>query len=479
MRNTCLALKKLPPPIGSTLSRRGYGIPIHEPENAGIIDKLRDILTVTPKPGGMIISGVPASSFPVFMESSSTIYIPRALGLNVFGEPPQTSIHLGRGSPAPSLSGFVGELRESQLAPVEAFMRVANDPMIRGGILSLPCGAGKTVIALYIMSLIARRTLIVAAKDFLLEQWSERIYQFLPEASVGYLRAKTCDVVGRDVVLVSLQSLSMKEYPPDLLKEFHLCVFDECHHLGAEVFSRALPKVATPVCMGLSATLDRKDGLRRVFEWFLGPVAFEAVKESRSDVLVKILNYPRPASPDPVSGYGKERVLYGGRVNVARMLTDVCSHRDRTDAMLDALVECVTEDPGRKALVLTDRRSHIDELALGLVSRGVLPEDIGIYMGGMKQSALKASECCKFIIGTFSMAAEGFDVAALDTLLLASPVSSIEQAIGRIGRARPEVRAYRPLVIDVVDDFSVFNSQATKRRKFYASRGYTVESIST
>lgn len=465
----------LPSPVGCSLTRRGYGIPLDGAANADIIDKLRDVLTVAPRQTGMNMSGAPPATFPVFLESASKIYVPRAFGLAAFGLPNDQMISLPRGEQAPRLKRFAGELRASQLRPVEAFMEAANDPLRRGGIVSLPCGGGKTVVALHVMSLIGRRTLIVAAKDFLLNQWMERIKEFIPDASVGYLRAQTCDVEGRDIVLVSLQSLSMKSYPPELLRDFDLCVFDECHHLGAEVFSRALPRVSTPITMGLSATLDRKDGLRRVFEWYLGAVVYEAAREDRSDFLVRILTYPCPSTPDPVSGYGKERVLYGGRTNVAKMLSDVCDHRPRTDALLDAVCEIVQRDEGRRVLILTDRRAHIDDITLGLVARGVDPAMVGCYVGGMKQTALKASESCTFIVGTFSMAAEGFDVAALDTLVLASPVSSIEQAVGRIGRARPELRRYQPVIFDVVDDFSVFRNQAIKRRRFYASRGYNTE----
>lgn len=438
-----------------------------------VIERLRNILTVTPKvrPGQ---GAVPPRSFPVFLESRSTIYIPRVFGLDAFGQPPASSVDLPRGTLAPALSRFVGSLRSTQLDPVDAFMAAADDPCRRGGLLSLPCGAGKTVVALFITSLISRRTLVVAAKDFLLNQWAERISEFLPDASVGYLRAQTCDVAGRDIVLVSLQSLSMKCYGPDLLRPFDLCIFDECHHLGAEVFSRAMSRVATPVLMGLSATLDRKDGLRRVFEWFLGPVVYEATSETRNDFRVQMLSIPCPDDPDPESGYGTERTIYGGRINLARMITEACAHRQRTAAMLDALLACVEQDPGRRVLILTDRRSHIDQLVAGLVARGVPQSEVGSYIGGMKAPALKASEACRFILGTFSMAAEGFDVPALDTLLLASPVSSVEQAIGRIGRSRPELQRHVPIVIDVLDDFSVFRNQAARRRRFYRSRGYTV-----
>lgn len=455
-------------PEGCSLTRRGYGVPSTDTDTTAW---LRDVLTVTPKthPGSMQSDPKP---FPVFSEKIGMLYLPRAFGLSVFGPPPSSSIHLERGQPAPALSNFIGDLRPSQVEPASAFMAAANDPRVRGGIISLPCGAGKTVVAIYIMSLIARKTMIVAAKEFLLHQWRERLVEFLPSASVGLLRAQTCDVHGRDVVLVSLQSLSMKTYPHELFKDFDLCIFDECHHLGAEVFSRALPKVATPITMGLSATLDRRDGLRRVFEWFLGPVVFEAEREVRSDFQVNVLTYVH-AGTDP--SYGRERVLGEGRLNLSRMLNEVCACLPRTEVMLDALTRCMTVEPARKVLILTDRRAHITDLTRGLINRGILADDIGHYVGGAKQVALKTSEACKYIIGTFAMAAEGFDVPALDTLLLASPVSSIEQAIGRIGRSLGG--AYTPLVIDIVDDFSVFRRQAARRRKFYVSRGYTVRPV--
>lgn len=473
-KDIATSFASVPSPSGCTLSRRGYGVPLNDSHNDQVIELLRDLLTVAPKQNGM---GHIAASFPIFQESASRLYIPRAFGLEAFGLPFENKVNLPRGEVAPRLKCFVGSMRPAQLQPVKAFMESALDPLRRGGIISLPCGGGKTVVALFIMSQIGRRTLIVAAKDFLLNQWQERIQQFLPDASVGFLRAQTCDVEGRDIVLVSLQSLAMKEYATDLLCGFDMCIFDECHHLGAEVFSRALPKVSTPITMGLSATLDRKDGLRRVFEYHLGPVVFDAVRERTSDFTIKVLRFPCPERLDKNSVYGQERLLYGGRTNVARMLTEVCAHTPRTELMMDVLIGVVALEPARRVLILTDRRAHIDEILECLVHKGVDRQAIGCYVGGMKSSCLKKSESCPYIIGTYAMAAEGFDVPSLDTLLLASPVSSIEQPIGRIGRTKPESRLHQPTVIDVVDDFSIFRNQAQKRKRFYAGRGYTITQI--
>ena len=94
----------------------------------------------------------------------------------------------------------------------------------------------------------------------------------MPTARVGLIQQGVVDVDGKDIVIAMLQSLSMKSYATEVFAGFGMCCFDECHHLGAEVFSRALVKTSTRYMLGLSATPDRKDRLRRVFEWHLGTV---------------------------------------------------------------------------------------------------------------------------------------------------------------------------------------------------------------
>ena len=98
-------------------------------------------------------------------------------------------------------------------------------------------------------------------------QWYDRITEFIPNAKIGKIQQNTIDIENKDIVLAMVQSLSMKEYNSNIFENFGLVIFDECHHLGAEVFSKAMPKVASKYMLGLSATPNRKDGLKRVFEW--------------------------------------------------------------------------------------------------------------------------------------------------------------------------------------------------------------------
>ena len=89
-----------------------------------------------------------------------------------------------------------------------------------------------------------------------------------------------------------LQSLSMKDYEPAIFKEFGLTIVDECHHISAEVFSRVLFKAVTKYMIGLSATMDRQDGLTRVFKMFMGPIVASWTRPiGQENVTVKAIEY--------------------------------------------------------------------------------------------------------------------------------------------------------------------------------------------
>jgi predicted helicase len=126
-------------------------------------------------------------------------------------------------------------------------------------------------------------------------------------------------------------------------------------------------------------------------------------------------------------------------------------------------------DAQRKVLVLTDRRQHCMNL-LELCTEITIG---GLYIGGMKAEELAESETKSLIIGTFTLAHEGLDIPALDTLILSTPKSDIVQAVGRILRETPG-KTNHPLVMDVVDHWGPFKGQYYKRQKYYKSTGFTI-----
>lgn len=328
-----------------------------------------------------------------------------------------------------------------------------------------------TVCALYIIAHLKKKALIVVHKDFLLNQWKERIDQFLPSAKVGLIKAKACEVEGKDVVIGSLQSLSMKSYDHDVFDGFGLICVDECHRTGAEVFSRVYKRINVRYSLGLSATVNRKDGLSKVFKWHIGGIVYKGSK--RKDVVqVFIEHYDHPSRE-----YCQEVLMYTGNINMSRMINNICDFQPRVDYLVRRIREIVTREPKRKILVLSDRRKHLEVIHNTLndgTDSTTIPITSGFYYGGMKPSELKESEERQVLLATYAFCAEGLDVPKLDTLILASPKSDIIQSLGRILREKEKDRLHVPMVIDIVDSFSIFPSQAKKRLKYYKGQKYDI-----
>ena len=82
--------------------------------------------------------------------------------------------------------------------------------------------------------------------------------------------------------------------------------------------------------------------------------------------------------------------------------------------------------------------------------------------------------CPDILLATFSMAAEGMDIPKLDSVILASPKSDVEQAVGRVFRKKACDRTFHPLIIDIQDKFSMFEKQCEKRSMLYRKMNFTV-----
>ena len=441
------------------ISNRGYAL-IKENYTQSELTEIRRELTVKPFVNKQFSAG--STPFSVFLESKKKLYIPRYFGLHKFGAPPKNKLS----GKAINLK-FGSTLRSNQIPVAEKFLSVARD--IGGGIICVPCGFGKTVLGLFLLCELGMQTIIIVHKEFLMNQWLERINDFIPNAKVGKLQGNVIKVKGYDIVIAMLQSVSMRDYPEDTFDDCGFVIYDECHHLGAEIFSRSLIKVGCQYTLGLSATPDRADGLTKVFKWFLGDIVYQIKKREKEEVKVRLLKYYSPED-----SYSKELLNFKGQIIMPKMINNICEFAPRNDILIEEIKNCFLE--GRKTLVLSDRRNHLkdiksrlDALELNITS--------GFYLGGLKQKELKESEGKNIMLGTFSMASEGFDCKELDSIILASPKSNIEQAVGRILRKKKEDRVLVPLIIDIIDDFSIFSRQGEKRRKFYQKNDYTMEKI--
>lgn len=447
--------------IITSISSFGYGIP--KKDNDELISKLKEDLTVSPKVNTNITTQV--KQFYLYLESNTRLYIPRNYGLNNFGVPNINKLHEGEDTPRLE---FKGELREKQINIVEAFIKAANDPLKKGGIISAKCGEGKTVMSVYLSCYFKKKTLFIVHKDFLGDQVKNCLNQFAPTATIGKIKQSKVDIDNKDFVIASLQSLAMRDYDKEIFKKFGLVIIDECHHTGAEVFSRALKKINAPITLGLSATLNRKDGLRKVFEFYLGKPVMKSIPKEDKDMIVHMHKY-YTSDPD----YSRVQMLWNGNPNSAKMVNSICEYEPRTLMIVNIIKDILKKDIDRQVLILSERRGHLKDFEKFILKQNIA--SVGYYVGGMNMKDLKISESKQIILATFQMASEGMDIPSLNTLVLASPYTSIEQSIGRIQRQKPEERKYIPLTIDIWDNFSIFDRKGFTRKKFYDNHKYSIE----
>tara|TARA_A100001011_G_C14228265_1_gene807589 strand:+ start:30 stop:1475 length:1446 start_codon:yes stop_codon:yes gene_type:complete len=402
-------------------------------------------------------SPITAEAFPIYRESPNKFYVPRQFGLSNYGLPNEIKITEG----LPININFKGELRPNQQIIVDKYINYLKENF--GGLLDIYCGFGKTVLALKIITMLKLKTLIIVHKGFLMDQWEERINQFIPEAKVGKIQGQIIDIENKDIVIGMLQSLSMKEYPDDQFADFGLLIVDEVHHISAEIFVRALQKIVTKHTLGLSATMNRKDGLTKVFKMFLGEIIHKEKRKDENTVLVKAINYK-------VNDEDFNRIEYDYRGNpkFSTMISKLCTFNPRSELILKIVKTEININPEQQILILAHNKNLLTYLFKAIEFRNIA--SVGYYVGGMKQNDLKNSESKKIIIATYSMAAEALDIKTLTTLILATPKTDIEQAVGRILR----VKHSSPLILDIIDQHDLFKKQWLKRRTFYHKNNYQI-----
>ena len=445
--------------LNTYLGQKGYTI-LKKEISFEQQQSIREELLVKP-----YVHGAPVNtnvSFPVYRESNSKMYLPHYYGIKKFGTPQEIKIPDGIDIDLQ----FNGTLRDTQKIVVDTFIRHVTTEIVGGGLLELPCAFGKTILSINIISLLKKKTLIIVHKEFLMNQWIERINQFLPGARIGKIQGSIIDIEGKDIVLGMLQSLSMKEYPSSLFDTFGLTIIDEVHHISSHTFSSALFKLVTKYMLGLSATMTRKDGTTNVFKMFLGEVIFKGVRDEKHDVEVRAIEYSNTNEE-----FNKVIHDHRGNVQYSTMISKLCEYNHRTEFILSILVDMLKENPSQQIMMIAHNKNVLKYLYDAIAFRNIC--SVGYYLGGMKEHLLKETETKKVVIATFSMAAEALDIKTLTTLIMVTPKTDIEQSVGRILREKHS----KPVVVDIIDSHDIFQRQWLKRKTFYKKNNYKIIGI--
>ena len=242
-----------------------------------------------------------------------------------------------------------------------------------------------TVMALKIISLVQKKTLIVVHKEFLMNQWIERAAEFLPGAKIGRIQGSTFDVDGKDIVIGMLQTLYDRALPENAFDCFGLTIVDEVHRIGSEQFSKTLLRVVSPNMLGISATVDRKDKLTKVLYMFIGPKIYSEARETDDPVCVRAIEY---ISSDP--HFNETEYDFRGQAKYSTMISKLSDYGPRSDFIVRVLGDLIKEGQSSEIdtqiMVLCHNRSLLKYLYEAIIHRGFA--SVGYYVGGMKQSAL-------------------------------------------------------------------------------------------
>lgn len=446
--------------IPTYLGQKGYTISKKDLSLAQI-NEIKSDLTVKPYVHGAPTNSGQQPSFAAYRESPQKIYVPHYYGVDQFGPPKEYKLSQG----ADIHLEFKGSLRDYQQPVVKTYLDHVqmSAEECGGGLLELPCAFGKTILALNLISALKKKTFIIVHKEFLMNQWIERIQEFLPRARIGKIQGQIIDTDDKDIVIGMLQSLSMKEYPASVFETFGFTIIDEVHHISSEVFSNSLFKIVTKYMLGLSATMNRKDGTTKVFKMFLGPVLFKGERDEKREVVVRGIEYQ---VDDDV--FNHVVTDYRGNPAFSTMITKLCDYNRRTEFILRVLTDMLKENPKQQVMMLAHNKSLLKYLYDAIEHRGL--GSVGYYVGGMKEAALKQTETKQIVIATYSMASEALDIKTLTTLFMCTPRSDIQQSVGRILREKHS----EPVVVDIIDSHDLFKNQWKKRRAFYKKENYRI-----
>ncbi|MCM1067492.1 MAG: DEAD/DEAH box helicase family protein [Muribaculaceae bacterium] len=376
---------------------------------------------------------------------------------------------------------FLGKLRSEQAAAIEELSKH------RCGTVYAATAFGKTVTGIAMIARKKVNTLILVHTKALLDQWRERLEQYLEvdfgpvEQLKGRGRRKkfkkfgalssTESTLNGKIDIALLQScISDNEMKP-FVRDYGMVIVDECHHAPAVSFGRVLKEVNARWVYGLTATPIRKDGHQPIIFMQCGEIRYTAdSKAQQEQQTFQRLLIPRFTSYRNISDDN-------GYTAIAQSLSE---DESRNRLIIDDVRKVLGE--GRSPIILTGLTSHVDYLAEEC--RKICPNVIRLVGNDSAKAKRQEMERLKSIpdteplvvVATGKYVGEGFDLPRLDTLMLALPVSwkgLIAQYTGRLHRDYPgksEVRIYDYIDLRV----PICDSMYKKRLHGYKAVGYSV-----
>jgi len=348
---------------------------------------------------------------------------------------------------------FKGDLREYQN---QAIKDVIKYPV---GVLESGTGSGKTVMGIKLIALRKQPTMVIVHTKELLNQWNERIKQFL-DYEPGLVGGGKDNVKPITVGIVQ----SVQNRIEDLKDKFGHVILDEVHRVASSTWTDVMSQFSAKYYLGLSATAYRSDGLGHAIYAFVGPKAHTVDKKTLHEVGA-VLKPVIVRVPTQFYQY------YTGDYSdiVGRLVED----EDRNKLIAKTVQQDIKQF-NSAILIASDRVQHchaihdelerlnISSVVLTAATRNKERKDIVEGMGTGKY---------KVLISTMALIGEGFDCPGLHGLFIVSPIKYAGKVLQVSGRVlRPE-KGKTARIYDFRDDnISMLKGMGKKRDKVYKAQ---------
>ncbi len=399
---------------------------------------------------------------------------------------------------------FIGEPTENQAVVANHVMNTyfSNDYKKNigccGVTVCMLAGGGKTFLAMYIMSLLKKKTLIIVPNTYLLNQWKELLHEFMPNMKIGVYYGK--EKKDGDIVIAIVNSLSKEfiQFKKEQMEtevycsKFGFAILDESHIYCTDSFSSIYKNIQSTFMLGLSATPnERVDGTDKISHLNVGEVIYckdingYVSEDNNFNSNVKIIKYTGPPE------YSENRVLESsGMISVPLMLEDLISDPYRNELIITEILNLLETKEDINIFVFSDRRAHCEmlelELAFRLKKSGLVniseskSEDCieiacTMYGGCSTEIVEKAKYTASVIFTTYAYSSTGVSIDKLNGLVLATPrKSKARQILGRVFRNKQEFLHKERMIVDICDVNSCLKQQLYGRLPAYKERNSNI-----
>ena len=343
---------------------------------------------------------------------------------------------------------FAFDLRESQQA---VYDRVIDNTIINAWV-----SWGKTITALSIAKKLANKTLVVTHTTNLRNQWEREVEKAFG-IKAGRIGSGDFDTTP-PITIGNIQTLYRRM--DDIKQRFGTVILDEMHHVSSPTFTRIVDEMPARFKIGLTGTLERKDGRHVVFRDYFGNTVLKPPKENYLVPKVDVIK-------------SEVRFLDGSYTPWAERVNHLVNTEEYVHSI--SMIAARYAALGHKVLVVSDRVAFLKICARLVGNRAIcITGDMPFEERDVAMKQMKGDK--NILFGTQSIFSEGISLDDLSCLVLGTPVNNdplLTQLIGRI--VRKKEGKIQPTVVDIHLKGKTAARQANARMGYYIKEGYKVK----